>query len=131
MVLFNCETQFENMYRKVYRKVREANHQSLSYLNKYKLAKPLRVRQNVLLDNHKIPFGQSQKVFELQSGPYMETKAFKKVLYEIVLDSDPTKTQVVHRKHLVQYFPRDSELSILLSNYEKHLNDDKTDNFHK
>ena len=39
--LLNRETQFKNNYRKVYRKVREANHRCLSYRNKYKHAKPL------------------------------------------------------------------------------------------
>ena len=33
MALINCETQFKNIYRKVYRKVREANHRSLFYRN--------------------------------------------------------------------------------------------------
>ena len=41
MDLHNHEAQFKNIYCKVYRKVREANHCSLSYRNKYKLAKPL------------------------------------------------------------------------------------------
>ena len=41
----NRERQFKNIYRKVYRKIRDANHRSLSYWNKYKLAKPLRVGQ--------------------------------------------------------------------------------------
>ena len=43
MDLLNRETQFKNIYRKIYRKVREANHRSLSYRTKFKLAKPLRV----------------------------------------------------------------------------------------
>ena len=56
MDLLNRETQFKNIYRNVYRKVREANHRSLSYRNKCKLAKPLRVGQNVLLENRNVPF---------------------------------------------------------------------------
>ena len=68
----NRETKFKNKNRKVYRKVREANHRSLSYRNKYKLPKPPQVGQEVLLENHNIPFGESQKVCELRSGPYSD-----------------------------------------------------------
>ena len=57
------------------------------------------------------------------------TKLITKVNYEVALDADPTKTQVVHRNYLVEYFPRDNELLNLLSNYEKPFNDDKTEPF--
>ena len=114
MDLLNRETQFKNIYRKVYRKVREANHSSLTYRNKYKFAKPLRLGQKVLLENHQFPFGKSQKLSELRSGPYIVTEVFTKVNYKIALDADPTRTQVVHRNHLVEYFPRDNELIIQL-----------------
>ena len=127
MDLLNRETQFKNIYRKVYRKV---NHRSLSYRNKYKLAKPLRVGQKVLLESHNVPFGKSQKLCELRSGAYIVTKVITKINYEIALDADPTRTQVVHRNHLVEYFPPDNELPNLLSNYGKPFNDDKTEHFY-
>ena len=125
MDLLNRETQFKNIYRKVYRKVREANHRSLSYRNKYKLAKPLRVGQKVLLENHNVPFGKSQNCANSEYGPYILTKVITKFNYEIALDADRTRTQVVHRNPLVEYFPRDK-----LSNYEKPFNDDKTEHFY-
>ena len=62
MDLLNRETQFKKNYRKVYRKVREAKHRSLCYRIKYKLAKPIRVGQKVLLENHNVPFGRSQNL---------------------------------------------------------------------
>ena len=130
MDLLNRETQFKNIYLKVYRQVREANHLSLSYRNKYKLAKPLRVGQKVILENHNIPFGKSEKLCELRSEPYIMTKVITKVNYEIALDADPTRTQVVSRNHFVEFFPRRNELPILLSNYEKPFNDDKTEHFY-
>ena len=67
MDLLNRGTQFENIYRKVYQRVREANHRLLSYRNVYKLAKPLRVGPKVLLENHNVPFGKSQKLCERRS----------------------------------------------------------------
>ena len=58
------------------------------------------------------------------------TKVITKVNYEIALDADPTRTQVVHRNHLVEFFPRDNEIPNLVSNYEKPFNDDKTELFY-
>ena len=49
--------------------------------------------------------------------------------YEVALDSDPTRIQVVHRNHLVEFFPRDNDLPTL-SNYEKPVNDDRTEYFY-
>ena len=126
----NRETHFKNIDRKVYRKVREANHRSLSYRSKYKLAKPLRVGQRVILENHNVSFGKSQKLCELRSEPYIVTKVITKVNYEVALDADPTRTQVVHRNHLLEFFPPDHELPNLLSNYEKPFNYDKTEHFY-
>ena len=54
-----------------------------------------------------------------------------KVNFEIALDSDPTGTQIVHRNDLVECFPRDNQLSHLLSTYRMPFNDNKTENFHK
>ena len=130
MVLLNHETQFKNKYRKKYREVREADHRFVSYRDKYKLAKPLRVGQEIFLENHNVPFGKSQKLCEFRTGPYIVTEVITKLNYEIALDADPTRTQAVHRNHLVAYFPRDNELPILLSNYEKLFNDDKTEHFY-
>ena len=130
MDLFNHEIHFKNIYRKVYRQVREANHRSLSYRKKYKLAKPLRVEQKVVLENLINPFGKSQNLCELRSGPYIVTKVITKVNYEISFDAYPTRTPVVHRNHLVEYFPCDKELPKLLSNYENIFNVYKTENFY-
>ena len=114
MDLLNRETKFKNLCRKVYRKVREANYRSLAYRKKYKLAKPLRVGQKVLLENHNVPFGKSQKLCELRSGPDLMTKLTMKVNHETALDADLTRTQLVYRNHLVEYFLRDNELQELI-----------------
>ena len=82
------------------------------------------------MENHNVPFGKSQKLGELRIGPYIVTKVSTKVNYEIAFDADPTKTHVVHRNHLVEYFPSDKELPNLVSNYEKTFNDEKTEHFY-
>ena len=62
MDLLNRETQFKSIYCKVYRKVREATHRSLSYRNKNKLSKLPRIGPMVLLKNRTNPFGKIQKL---------------------------------------------------------------------
>ena len=127
MDLLNRESQFKNIYRKVYRVVREADHRALSYRSKYKLARPLRVRHKVLLENHIVPFGKSQKLCKLRSGSYIVTKVITKIMYQIALDADLTRTQFVPCNHFAEDYPRDNELANLLSNYEKAFNGFKTE----
>ena len=130
MALLKSETQFKSFYRKLSRKVRQAYHPSLSYRSRYKLAQPLRVGQKVLLETHNSPFRKSQKVCELWSGPYILIKVSTKANYQIGLDADPMRTQVILRNHLAEYFTRDIELPNLLSNYEKPFNDDESEHFY-
>ena len=82
------------------------------------------------METQNVPFGESQKLCELRSGPYIVTKVNTKVIYKIALDADPTRIQVVDRIHLVANFPRDTELPNLISNYGKHFNDDNTEHFY-
>ena len=77
----------------------------------------MRTGQEVLLENNEVLFGKSEKMSELRSGPYIVTKITMKINHEIALNADPTRTQVVHRNHLVEYFARDSELPKLLSDH--------------
>ena len=58
------------------------------------------------------------------------TKLITKNYYEIALDADPTRNQVVHRNQLVEYFHRDNEIPNLSSYYEKPFNDYKTEQFY-
>ena len=83
MDLFNRKTQFKHIYRKVYRKVRDADHQPQSHRNKLKLARQKRVGQKTLPGNHNIPLEKSKILRELRSGPYIVTKKITKVSYEL------------------------------------------------
>ena len=130
MDLLIRETDFKNIYRKVFRKVGAGNYRYLSYRNRFQLAKPQRVGQKLLIENQYVPLGKSQKLCELQSGPYLVTQVIMEVRYKIAIGADPTRTQVVHRNHLVEHFPPDNELPNLLSNYEKLFNDDETVHFY-
>ena len=129
MDLLYRKTQFQTLCRKVYRKVQEANHRSISYRIKYRIARPLQIGQKVLLENCEVPFGKSLKICELRSGRYILTKVLTKANDEIDIDSDPTKTQVVQRNDRVQFFPRGNELVKLQSNCGKPFNDIKAEHF--
>ena len=47
---------------------------------------------------------KSQKLWKLQSGPYIVTKENTEVFYKISLEADPTMNQVVHQNQFVRYF---------------------------
>ena len=57
------------------------------------------------------------------------TKLITKCDYEIALDSDQTRKQIIHRNHLMEVFLANNELLNLLSIYEKLFNN-KTEHFH-
>ena len=79
----------------------------------------------VLLENHTIPFWEITKIVQAPTWT-----GNTKVKYLIALESDPMRTQVVHRNHLVEYFFNDIELPNLLSIYEKPFSEDKAKHFY-
>ena len=58
------------------------------------------------------------------------TEVITKNNNEIALDTDPTRTHVIHRIHLVEHFLRNNGLPKLLTNLVKTFNDDKTEPFY-
>ena len=60
MDLLNQETHFKYICPKVYRKIREANHRSLSFQNEYNFARPIRFEEKMLLEIHIFSFGKPQ-----------------------------------------------------------------------
>ncbi len=111
------ENAFKRVYSKTYRKTREFLDRSAELRNKHKLAKPLDIGQKVLLENHFIDLTKSKKLSELRSGPYTVISRITNVTYKIQLDSNPDTTKVVHRNHLIEYFPITGVLPELVTNY--------------
>ena len=73
-----------------------------------------------------------RKVSKIVQNPNLivhSNKTITKVNYEVTLDSDHARTQVVYRNHLVEYFPQDNEIPKLFSNYGKTFVSDKTEQF--
>ena len=50
-------------------------------------------------------------------GPFTVFKAIAKVNYEITLDEDNSVQKMVHRNHLIEYYPKEETLPELISNY--------------
>ena len=116
--LLTRENHFKKIYAHTYEKSRQNNDRSHFYRNRYKLAKPLKVGQKVLLENHNQtePYGKSKKLCSLRLGPFTVSKVVTDVTYEITHDEELYK-KVVHRNHLMEYYPIGDQLPNLISNY--------------
>ena len=111
------ENQFKYIYNTANKKSLENNAKIHKYRNKYKLGKPLEIGQKVLMENHSIEDGKSNKLQELRSGPYTVTNKVTNVNYEIKLDSDQTIKNTAHRNHLIEYFPIEEKAKELVNDY--------------
>ena len=75
-------------------------------------------------------FRLETKLRKPRSRSYVMAKVITKFNFKVALDTDATRTQVVHHNHRVEYFPCENEVPKLSSNYEKRSNDDTTENFY-
>ena len=78
--------------------------------------KPIKIGRKVLLENHVKGFLKSKKLLELRSGPFTVTRLITNTTYGIVHDMTEQK-KVVHRNHLVEYFPKEREIDKLVQDY--------------
>ena len=118
------ENNFKHLYNTAYLRSLSATDKSHTLRNKHKLGKTLPVGRKVLLENHSFQDGKSKKLHELRSGPYTITRKITNVNYEITLDKDESHKRVVHRNHLIEYFPNEEKIVDLTTNYGL-TNDDK------
>ena len=110
------ENEFKNIYSKTYTRCRQIKNKAHEYRNRFKLGKPIKIGRKALLENHAKGLLKSKKLLELRSGPYTVTKQITNTTYEIVHDTTEQK-KVVHRNHLVEYFPKEQEIDKLAQDY--------------
>ena len=103
------ENEFKNIYSKTYTRCRQITNKAHEHRNRFKLGKPIKIGRKVLLENYAKGLLKSKKLLELRSGPYTVTKQITNTTYEIVHNSTEQK-KVVHRNHLVEYFPKEQEI---------------------
>ena len=116
------ENEFKNMYSKTYTRRRLITNKAHEYRNRFNLGKPIKIGRKVLLENHAKGLLKSKKLLELRSGLYTVTKQITNTTYEIVHDSTEQK-KVVHRNHLVEYFPKEQEIDKLVQDYSTNYDD--------
>ena len=126
--LLTRENEFKSIYSSTYKRCREITSKAHEYRNRFKLGRPLEVVQKVLLENHKPDLFKSQKLKQIQVGPFTVTKQITNTTYEIKEDENPENVKVTHQNHLLEYFPKEETLPPLLTNYAPIEQDD---NFYK
>ena len=50
-------------------------------------------------------------------GPFTVTKRVTSTTYQIQDDKDPSLVKTVHRKHLVEYHPKEESLPVMIEKY--------------
>ena len=115
------ENEFKNIYSKTCTRCRQITNKAPEYRNSFKLGKPIKIGPKVLLENQAKGLLKSKKLRELRSGPCTVTKQITNT-FEIVHDS--TEQKVVHRNHLVEYFPKEQEID-KLEDYSTNYDDSK------
>ena len=116
------ENEFKNLYSETYTRCRQITNEAHENRNKFKLGKPIKIGRKVLLENHAKGLLKSKKLLELSSGPYTVTNQITNTTYENVHELTEQK-KVLHRDHLVQYFPKEQEINKLVQDYSTNYDD--------
>ena len=116
------EHEFKDIYSKTYTRSQQITNKAHEYRNRFKLGEPIKIGRKLLTVNHAKGLLKSKKLLELRSGPYTVTKQITKTTYEIVHESFEQK-KVMHRNHLVEYFPIAQEIDKLVQDYSTNYDD--------
>ena len=77
----------------------------------------LEIGQKVLYENHREDLSKSQKLQDRRLGPFTVTRRVTNTTYQVQDDKDPTILKTVHRNHLVEYYPKEETLSLMIEEY--------------
>ena len=126
------ENEFKKIYVSTYTRCRQVTNRAHYYRNRFKLGKAIPIGNKVLLENHSKNLLKSKKLQELRSGPYTVVRQITNTTYEIQDDKTEQK-RIVHRNHLVPYFPKERTMSSLVDNYNPVYQEPELfyDNYHK
>ena len=125
------ERTFKQIYSSTFERCREQTTRSHAYRNRLKLGHHLEIGQKVLYENHKQDLTRNQKIQQRRLGSFTVTKRITNTIYQIQDDKDPTFIETVHRKHLVEYYPKEGSLPAIIKEYvpSHHQNDNINDRF--
>ena len=74
----------------------------------------LRDRTESFYENHRQDLSKSQKLQQRQLGRFTVTKRVTNTTYQIQDDKDSTTLKTVHRNHLVEYYPKEQTLPLMI-----------------
>ena len=74
----------------------------------------------MLLESRSKPLLKSQKILNLRSGPYTVIEKIMEVAYGIQ-NHFTNEKKIVHRNHIVEYFPKEQQMPKLLQEYSNDL----------
>ena len=77
----------------------------------------LEIGQNVFYENHRQNLSKSQKLQQRRLRPFTVTKRVTNTTYQFQDDKDPTIFKTVHRNHLVEYYPKEETLPLMIEEY--------------
>ena len=84
------ENDFKGIYSSTYQRCRQITSKAHEYRNRFKLGRPINIKQKVFLENHTADLSRSQKLKQLRIGPFTVTKQrirptkFKRKLTQII-----------------------------------------------
>ena len=114
--LLDREREFKHFYS-TFERCREKTARPHAYRNRFKLGHHLDIGQKVLYENHRQDLSKSQKLKQRQLGPFPVTKRVTSTTYQIQDDKDTSIVKTVHRNHLVEYYPKQESLPVMIEEY--------------
>ena len=115
--LLEREPDFKRIYSATFERCREQTARSHAYRNRSKLGQHLEIRRKVLYENHRQDLSRSQKLQQRRLGPFTVTKRVTNTTYQFQDAKDPTILKTVHRNHLVEYYPKEETLPLMIEEY--------------
>ena len=115
--LLERERNFKRIYSATFERCREQRARSHAYRNRFKLGHHLDVGQKVLYENHRQGLTKSPKIQRRRLGPFTVTERITNTTYRIQEDKDPIILETVHRNHLVEYYPKEESLPLMIEEY--------------
>ena len=77
----------------------------------------LEVGQKVLYEDHKQDLTRNQTLQQRRPGPLTVTERIRSTTYQIQDDGGPPIFKLVHKNHLVEYYPREDSLPAMTEEY--------------
>ena len=81
------------------------------------MGQDLEIEQKILYENHREDRFKSQKLQQRRRRPFTVTKRVTNTTYQIQDDKDPKIFKTVHRSHLVECYPKEETLPLMIEEH--------------